>query len=49
MIKKIIIIVALVAASVCAVVGGLYYNDNKRVNFSDGCVLYGYRSGVELY
>ena len=42
MIKKIIIIVALVAASVCAVVGGLYYNDNKRVNFSDGCVLYVY-------
>jgi UPF0755 protein len=42
MLKKIIIIAVLVAASVCAVVGGLYYNDNKRENFSDGCVLYVY-------
>lgn len=42
MIKKIIILSTLVAATVCAVVGGLYYNDNKRSNFSDGCVLYVY-------
>ena len=42
MLKKIILIAALVGATVCAVVGGLYYNDNKRANFSDGCVLYVY-------
>ena len=42
MLKKIIIIVVLIGAAVCAVVGGLYYNDNKRANFSDGCVLYVY-------
>lgn len=42
MIKKIIILSTLVAATVCAVVGGRYYNDNKRANFSDGCVLYVY-------
>jgi hypothetical protein len=42
MIKKIILIAVLAGASVCAVVGGRYYNDNKRANFSDGCVLYVY-------
>lgn len=42
MIKKIILIAMLAGASVCAVVGGRYYNDNKRANFSDGCVLYVY-------
>ena len=42
MIKKIILIAVLVGAAVCAVVGGLYYNDNKRANFSEECVLYVY-------
>lgn len=42
MFKKILIIAGLVIATVGAVVGGLYYNDNKRANFSDGCVLYVY-------
>lgn len=42
MFKKILIIAGLVVATVGAVVGGLYYNDNKRTNFSDGCVLYVY-------
>ena len=42
MLKKIIIIAVLVGAAVCAVVGGIYYNDNKRANFSDGSVLYVY-------
>ena len=42
MFKKILIIAGLVVAAVCAIVGGLYYNDNKRENFSEGCVLYVY-------
>ena len=42
MLKKIIIIAVLFGAAVCAVVGGIYYNDNKRANFADGSVLYVY-------
>lgn len=42
MLKKIILLAVLVGAAAGAVVGGLYYNDNKRPNFSDGCVLYVY-------
>jgi UPF0755 protein len=42
MLKKIILMAVLVIAAVGAVVVGLYYNDNKRANFSDGCVLYVY-------
>lgn len=42
MFKKILIIAAVVIAAAGAVVGGLYYTDNKKANFSDGCVLYVY-------
>ena len=42
MFKKILILAVVAVATAGAVVGGLYYNDNKRANFSDGCVLYVY-------
>lgn len=40
--KKIILIILLVSVAAGAFVAGRYYNDNKRANFSDSCVLYVY-------